>query len=289
MAGSLLVPRTHARSVSLPSGPHLAASQVHVCLQKLKVSEVTCSSEAISRKLNGLVDLYECVDELLKLKSTQETILNECRRGWVDQVMDGSLRLLDVCGVAKDVLLQTKECTQDFQSVLRRKRGDRTELAWEVSKYKTSRRNVKKTVQRSLKKLMSQESEKNHEDITVAKMLFGAEHAALKVFGSLLSFVSGSSAQLKDSKWCFISKLMLSKPVVGVVDADEVCDFATVDAALQNLSSQMACEFTYLDGQNLQHKMADLELIIQDLEEAMERIFRHQIRTRVSLLNILSR
>ncbi|CAM8974309.1 unnamed protein product [Rhodiola kirilowii] len=289
MAASSIVPRVHARSVSLPSRAHLLASQFDVCLEKLNASEVTCSSYAmISDKLHGIIDLHECVDQLLKLQSTQQIVLSECHKEWVDKVMDGSLRLLDVCGIAKDVLLQTKECVQAFQSVLRRKRGHRAEFVAEVSKYVTSRRHVKKIIQRYLKNLTNQnDSEKDAGNITVAKMFFEAEQATLKVFESLLSFISGSSGPPKGTKWFFVSKLIMpSKPAFGMVDAGEVSDFATVDAAFHNYT---ACEFTYNNAQSLQYKLADLELNIQDLEEAIERIFRHQIKTRVSLLNILSR
>lgn len=281
----MVVPKTHARSVSLPSRPHILASQFDDCLEKLNASEVVCSSNAISNKLHGLVDLHECIDQLLELQSTQQIILNECERDWVGQVMDGSLRLLDVCGIAKDILLQTKESVQAFQSVLRRKRGHTAVFVSEVSKYLTSRRNTKKATRKCLKNLMSQEdSEKDHENVTVAKMLLGADQTTLKVFESLLNLISGSSCELKDSKWCFISKLMMiSKPFAVTEDAG---DFATVDAVLLSHTTH---DFTYEEAQSLLYKLADLELNIQDLEETLEHIFRHQIRTRVSLLNTLSR
>ena len=58
---------------------------------------------------------------------------------------------MDVCGVARDALLQTKEFTHELQSTLRRRHGSKMELAREVEKYLASREVVKKALQKVLK------------------------------------------------------------------------------------------------------------------------------------------
>ncbi|KAK8717193.1 hypothetical protein V6N13_044470 [Hibiscus sabdariffa] len=60
---------------------------------------------------------------MLQLPFTQQMLSQEQQRECVDELLNGSLRLLDVCAMAKDALLQVKECTLELQSVLRRKRG----------------------------------------------------------------------------------------------------------------------------------------------------------------------
>lgn len=40
---------------------------------------------------------------------------------WVDELVDGSLGLLDVCGTAKDALLLTREHASELQASLRRR------------------------------------------------------------------------------------------------------------------------------------------------------------------------
>ncbi|MBA0878896.1 hypothetical protein Goshw_001030 [Gossypium schwendimanii] len=59
-----------------------------------------------------------------------------------EELLDGSLMLLDVCTTAKYALLQTKEYTKELQSILRGRRGAEG-LANEFRKYLTSRKAVR--------------------------------------------------------------------------------------------------------------------------------------------------
>ncbi|XP_022725092.1 uncharacterized protein LOC111281705 [Durio zibethinus] len=69
---------------------------------------------------------------LLQLPLAQKSIAQHCNDQQVNDLLKGSLRLLDVCGVAKDALLQAKEDTQELQSVVRRRRGDDASMLREV-------------------------------------------------------------------------------------------------------------------------------------------------------------
>ncbi|CAL2268968.1 unnamed protein product [Prunus armeniaca] len=52
---------------------------------------------------------------------------------------------------AKDALLQTKECVQDLQSIMRRTQGGESgALTTEVRKYLTSRKMVKKAIHKAM-------------------------------------------------------------------------------------------------------------------------------------------
>ncbi|GMJ03591.1 hypothetical protein like AT2G17070 [Hibiscus trionum] len=124
MASSALNQKSsfHTRSNSLPSRPHPLIPQIDEHLCRLKSNEAApSSSSSIPEKLNGLRDLYELVDSWLQLPSTQNSLAQNCNH---NELLNGSLRLLDVCGLAKDALLQAKEDTQQLQSVFRRRRGD---------------------------------------------------------------------------------------------------------------------------------------------------------------------
>uniref|UniRef100_A0A2N9GXD4 Integrase catalytic domain-containing protein n=1 Tax=Fagus sylvatica TaxID=28930 RepID=A0A2N9GXD4_FAGSY len=96
----------HARSNSLPSEPHPLITQIDEHLCRLKTSEVTSSS--ICHKLSGLQDLHDCVDKLLLLPLTQQAFIQDHHRKWFDQLLDGSLKLLDICSIAEDALLEMK-------------------------------------------------------------------------------------------------------------------------------------------------------------------------------------
>ncbi|XP_068323209.1 uncharacterized protein [Pyrus communis] len=267
--------------------PHEASSDV----------SSSFSSSSISHRLSGLLDLHNCVNDLFQLPLTQEAFVRERNEKWVDELLDGSLRLLDVCTAAKDALIHTKECVREIQSIMRRRRGGKSGFTNEVRKYSASRKVVKKAICKALGTLRTSQkkctfSSTNKDNVAVA--LIGAlrevEAVTLTVFESLLSFISGAKSQSKMSSWSFVSKLMLTKKVA--CDEDDktgINEFADVDAALNSLVCQEASKSdNMVDGENVQSELQQLELCSQDLEEGLESLFRRLIKNRVSLLNTLS-
>ncbi|KAL6214125.1 hypothetical protein ACLB2K_013563 [Fragaria x ananassa] len=108
---------------------------------------------------------------LLQLPLTQQSLAQEKQETRVTELLDGSLRLLDVCSSATDSLLQTKECIQDLLSITRRRRAKESGvLTTEVRKYLTSRKkvlykaleNLKATANRSTFFSVPKEQETNH-------------------------------------------------------------------------------------------------------------------------------
>ncbi|CAL2279828.1 unnamed protein product [Prunus armeniaca] len=142
----------HTRSNSFPSRPHPVVQEIDEHLCRLRSSEATStSSSSISHKLSDLQNLHDCVDRLLQLSLTQQALAQEQNEKWTNVLLDGSLRLLDICSTAKDALLQTKECIQDLQSIMRRTQGGECgALTTEVRKYLTSRKMVKKAIHKAM-------------------------------------------------------------------------------------------------------------------------------------------
>ncbi|GLT43004.1 hypothetical protein SLA2020_169810 [Shorea laevis] len=99
----------HVRSNSLPSRSHPFASDIDEHLSGQRSSEAASTSSSISHKLNGLQDLHDCVDDFLQLPLTQESFSQQKNRKWVDELLDGSLQILDLCSPAKDFVMQAKE------------------------------------------------------------------------------------------------------------------------------------------------------------------------------------
>ncbi|CAL2279831.1 unnamed protein product [Prunus armeniaca] len=279
----------HTRSNSFPSRPHPVLQEVDELLCRLKSSESTsASSSSISHKLSGLQDLHDCVDRLLQLPLTQQALAQEQNEKWANELLDGSLRLLDVSSSAKDAILQTKECVQDLQSIIRR-RGGETGLTSEVRKYLTSRKMVKKAIQKAMKNLKGTKNRStfsslnnDNETFSIVSKLREVEAITPTVFESLLSFISGPKSQ--PSSWSLVSKMMQSKKV-ACEEATEINEFSEVDAALNSLIRHKASKPSADDAHN---QLDQLESCIQDQEQGLECLFRQMIKTRVSLLNILN-
>ncbi|CAM8932528.1 unnamed protein product [Rhodiola kirilowii] len=262
----------HARSVSLPSRPHPTVPEYDEILYRLKSSDSASSSSAsFENHLEGLQDLYICVDSLMLLPETQQALAKECSGKWVDEVLDGSLRLLDVCGISKESLLMAKECLQELQSSLRRNGSDSKEAA---RKYLAGRKAVKKLIQKALKNLEGvQIAKKERDSCSMVSMLREVEHVTLSVLESFLTFIYGS----KDHS--LVSKLMLSKSA----KSETANEFEDIDDAVQSIVKHKAVGIDYI-----QTDVADLQCSIEDLEAGVECLYRHLIKARVTLLNIVS-
>ncbi|CAN1770817.1 hypothetical protein LINPERHAP1_LOCUS11711 [Linum perenne] len=262
----------HARSNSLPSDrQHPLVSELDDQVCRLRQSEATTSSSSIYHKLNSLQDLYDCVDQLLQLPLTQQTIVQKS----FSELLDGSLRLLDLCSTAKDALSQIKESVFELQSAIRRRQGG---LEGETRRYLNSRKIVKKAIHKVLKGMESRtksnssatDSEANN--VEAITMLKESESIVLEVLESLLSFISQSNS--KSSSWSLVSKLIAAQKTTVAASGNE---FAEVDACLKTNKS----------SEELQAHLKNLQPCIQDLEEGVESLFRCLIKTRSSILNIL--
>ncbi|CAN0845450.1 hypothetical protein LINGRAHAP2_LOCUS4134 [Linum grandiflorum] len=249
----------HVRSNSLPSTPHPIVSEVEENICRLRSSQ-SASTSSIFENLRNLQDVHDCVDKLFQLPLNQQALVQDQK--FLNQLLDGSLRLLDFCNTANDALSQMKESVCQLQSVLRRKQGDLDQN--DVKQYLTLRKAVNKSIQKALKNLKSIQFFRDVEAITI------------NVFESLASFVSVS----RPSGWSFVSKLKQQKKVAN---EQEMNEFTTVDASLETLLGNKTnkCD-------KVQTQLKELELCIQYLEEGTECLYRRMIKSRVALLNIFN-
>ncbi|CAN0845462.1 hypothetical protein LINGRAHAP2_LOCUS4136 [Linum grandiflorum] len=243
----------HVRSNSLPSRPHPIVSEVEENICRLRSSQ-SASTSSISDNLRNLQDLHECVDKLFELPLNQQALVQDQK--FLNQLLDGSLRLLDFCNTANDALSQMKESVCQLQSVLRRKQGDVDQS--DVKQYLTLRKAVNKSIQKALKNF--------NDNPEIVAVFIDIEAITITVFESLASFVSVS----RPSGWSFVSKLKQQKKVA-------------MDASLETLLGNKTnkCE-------KVQTQLKDLEQCIQDLEEGTECLYRRMIKSRVALLNIFN-
>ena len=291
------IPKTsyHARSISLPPRPHPLIPEIDEHLCRLGASEAISSSSSITDKLISLNSLYDCMENLLLLPLSQQALVQHQNKKCVIEVADGYLLLLDVCSVAKDALLQTKERVQELQSTLRRRPCGSHGAENEIGEYIASRKKVKKVIHKSLRDLKSKQrkydfpiTEKEHETMGLVCILREVEAATLTVLESLLSSIAGPKMQSKTSKWSLVSRLVQPKRVESEEEKAEFSEFEKVDAEFQTYISQKTSKSFNIHAENVKNLLGNLELSIQDLDGGVECLFRRLIKTRVSLLNILN-
>uniref|UniRef100_A0A6N2K1Q4 Uncharacterized protein n=1 Tax=Salix viminalis TaxID=40686 RepID=A0A6N2K1Q4_SALVM len=278
---------SHARSKSLPSIENPVITQLDEHLRRFRASEDASTSSSFSGKLSRLQDLHDCVNKVLLLPLVQQALAQENNEKWVDEVLDGSLQILDLCNAAKDSLLQTTECMHELQSILRRRGYGEIGLSNEVKKYLASRKVVKRAIHKALKVMQNKcifaTINGDHETTTMFNMLKEVQATSLNAMESLLFFISGPKT--KSVGWSLVSKLVSQKTAASADQTDRN-EFAEVDAALIGLVKHKTSKSDNIKV--VQSQLEILELCIQDLEEGLKCLFRHLIKTRVSLLNILN-
>ncbi|XP_021285796.1 uncharacterized protein LOC110417666 [Herrania umbratica] len=286
----------HVRSNSLPSRSLPLTSEVDENLSKLRASEAASTFSSLSHKLNGLQDLHDCIDRLLQLPLTQQALAKEQQRKYVDELLGGSLRLLDMCSTAKDALSQTEERTQELQSILRRRQGVETGLTIEVKKYFNSRKAVKKAIRKGLTNLKHVEnkhdtssSSKGSEIGATFSIFREVQGATRSVLESLLSFIHGPEIEMKSSRWSLASKLMNTKRVRCEKEELHTNAISNAEATLIPLASRKISKSdNYMHIENAQQELQKSEMCIQDFEEALECLVRRLIKARVTTLSFLN-
>ncbi|KMT12774.1 hypothetical protein BVRB_4g088680 [Beta vulgaris subsp. vulgaris] len=255
----------HTRSYSFPSNSHPIVDQLDESLCRLRSSQAA-STSSVTNKLTDLKDLYKCVEEFLQLPLNQKNVSQtQC----VEQVLDGSLRLLDICNTSRDVLVQSRERLQDIQSVLRRRCSGELNITNEVAEYIKTRKTSKKIIKKCLKDI------KEVDNTNEANVLNEVQAMTVEVFKSMLSYIGGS----KKSSWSF-SKLISQKSEKETTAS--ISEFDAVDATLELICHKKTANVDM-------SQLVKLESEIQEIDEVLECLFRHLVKTRSTLLNVLSK
>ncbi|TVU10278.1 hypothetical protein EJB05_43799, partial [Eragrostis curvula] len=119
---------THLRSISLPTRPHTLVLKVEQDLHRLRScatspSATSPSPQTVRAWLGELGDLYEYVEEAVRLPSNWDALRLPRHRRLVEAELEASVTLLDLCGVARDGLAAAKDHVRGVRALLRRRRA----------------------------------------------------------------------------------------------------------------------------------------------------------------------
>ena len=293
----------HVRCISLPSRSHPSTLRLEEELNKLKTWEqatstsTSTSSVLICKGLTGLDELYKCMDDFLNMTSTQQVLSQNQHEKCVEELLDGSVRLLDICGITRDTMLLIKEHVRALQSALRRRKGD-SSIESNINNYISFKKKMKKDAKKLITALKQMENKwgsssqllaLDHHLSAVIRVLGEVCVMNISIFQSLLMFLTVPVSKPKATRWSLVSKLMHKGVIACEVKQENVNEIEVVDAALSTLCKYASSEGA--DAEKVQcayKKLEDLEIGIEDLENGLECVFRRLVKTRASLLNIIS-
>ncbi|KAF5798597.1 hypothetical protein HanRHA438_Chr07g0304971 [Helianthus annuus] len=263
-------PRTRGKVISIIRLPCISFSislrielEINATKTAVAASKSSTASkpfaESICSGLSELAERYKCMCDQLSSSTTRDLISSDQDKKWVEELIDVSLNLLDVCGNTWDMVTLFKEQVRDLHCALRRRKCENGSM-----KYKCFRKTMKKDVEMLVARLkqvnnMVIDSDNNQ----VAAEVKGVIEKTVIIFESLLLYLSTPTS--KPSIWSSVVSKLIHKGKVA-------CEDQTQEEKMQFAKSGLEKEETLLDS----------------METRLECIFRCLIRTRASLLNIIS-
>ncbi|KAM0942285.1 hypothetical protein DsansV1_C15g0136641 [Dioscorea sansibarensis] len=268
----------HVRSNSLPTRSHPMIATAEEEMNKLKACAMV-SPNMICKSLSSLGAFYGCMEELLQMPSNQQILSHSQEKKWVEEELDASLRLVDLCGIIKDTLAVTKEHAQELEMVLRRKRSMTNESKQQchIQSDKKTRKSIKNCV-----KALKQIDGKNSDRLTVSKMFTEAREVTISLLQSVASSLPPTK---KSSRWSLVSKAVRKKKVTCEEFEGANCRDFSFNSIYECVSCKDVDGFRVVKAQD---QLAEIMSSLEGLEIELVSLYRRLIQNRVSLLNLLS-
>ncbi|KAG2254450.1 hypothetical protein Bca4012_058035 [Brassica carinata] len=244
----------HVRSTSWPDDVHPLSRSIENHLLILKKSP-----ESACRKLGVLKNMYEVVEVFLRLQSSRT------QKAFLEDVSDGFLEVLDICYTLRDVLMEIKEQVRELESSLRRRvirnksGGDQEAfLTREIDAYVFKRRVLSRKIGKQLKMKNKKKKKDCGGAINVMKKV---KETSFDVLVSLLMEVVTTNHRHH--------KKLSRSGSRGII------------SRMFNKKNQE------VEGDELK-KLRETEQMIEATEGELECVYKKLLKTRVSLLNMLT-
>ncbi|KAI4381816.1 hypothetical protein MLD38_007854 [Melastoma candidum] len=287
------------RSVSLPS--RLPSFDSLAMLLSLKSLSTTASvappcSMMIQFNLGKLVEMYEGAEQLVRSSLGR----NRKNVSWIEEAVNDSILLLDICGYARDAILSTKQEVGDLQSVMRRKsRGDSAEVARQVKSFMCHRKNTGRAISKHFDKL--RRLERKYSTVNTRSAKIEDEHSSrvreamreligftVSVLQSVLTFLRPSERAMGSRHgWSFVLMRMLSTEIRKQRAGTKLEGMEYVDWTICSLWKSQATA----DSEDVRSVRAGLENVIvgsiEGIEERLDGLHKCLIRNRICLLDAL--
>ncbi|KAJ4776907.1 hypothetical protein LUZ62_061164 [Rhynchospora pubera] len=209
----------HTRSVSLPTRSHPFLLKAEEELNKLQacIGSSSLTYEIMLDALKAVGHVYESINELLCMSSNQNGFLHMQHRRWIEQELEESVKLLDICSTSRDNLDTIKYYVQDLELATRR--GDLEAFKCKLRDYNL----IVKKASRDLKMQIFNKNESPEGDsLAVISLLLESREITISVLQSIFSYLSRQIVDQKSIKWFIVSRLVNKRTIACKGDAASI-------------------------------------------------------------------
>ncbi|KAJ4774946.1 hypothetical protein LUZ62_059203 [Rhynchospora pubera] len=200
----------HTRSVSLPTRSHPFLIKAEEELNKLQacMGSSSLTYEIMLDALKAVGRVYESINELLCMSGNQNGLSHMQHRRWVEQELEESVKLLDVCSTSRDNLDTIRDHVQDLE--LANRRGDLESSKRKLRDYSL----ILKKANRDVKMQLFKKNEYPEGDsLAIVLLLLETREITLSVLQSIFFYLSRHIVSQKSSKWSLVSRLVEKRTI----------------------------------------------------------------------------
>ncbi|KAJ3690853.1 hypothetical protein LUZ61_020017 [Rhynchospora tenuis] len=199
----------HTRSVSLPSRSHPFLQKAEEELNKLRASVgSSLTYEIMLDALKAVGRVYESINELLGMSSNQNGLSHMQHGRWIEQELEESVKLLDICSTSRDNLDTIKYHIQDLELATRR--GD---LEASKSKLRDYSLIVKKANRDVKMQIFNKNEYPEGDSLAIVSFLLETRAITISVLQSIFVYLERQIVSQKSSKWSLVSRLVEKRTI----------------------------------------------------------------------------